>query len=578
MKNKLIYNLKRYLTLDGYSVAPVHIQLLLLLILSFGFIFIFGLFYGSFSDSYYAFMDPTSIPLEGNIFLVIIELIIGLIIASFVISVLSSALENFIAEIKKGILPFTRKGHLVFINQNDKLFYIFDELNIKYKDLDIIQEIVLILSSDDEVELLLEELEDYSNLSIFVKFGNLYDVATYSKFALKDCQNITILIDKSYENDFEADNNSIKILSTIVQDKGINLLDKNITIESLSTDNVVDIYSAITKLYNFQHIAYLNPKELLGQLLTRSMIDVTYYKIYDQIFTFDGFEIYIKEAKDFISQDTLFKDIMSLSNNSLLFGYMKGNNVMLNQFNDTITLIDKLIFIAEDENSIKLSLNKDHTQLEPITINQPSEIVNRKICMLGDALKVENLFEFLDLDSQQRYKEYIFDDYKQYVDNDFIEYLYNAKYDTVIINMSEEQTLRYILLLVSKFGRDNIFVNNCISIITNPHSAKIINEITGKSNVIISQRLSAQFISQLCFDSYLIDIVNELTTSVGAEFNLLDTEKEKLTKLTKYELKEQLMNNSITYIGIVSKKGIVELNSENISSSQSIIVLSDGIN
>jgi len=132
MNNKLLYKIKRYLSLDGYSVAPVQIQLLVLLTISFAIIGIFSLYYGSFEKSYLLFMDPTAIP-EGNIFITIIVLLIGLIIASFVISILSTALKNFIEEIKKGILPFKRSNHLVFINKNRKLFYIFDELNIKYE-------------------------------------------------------------------------------------------------------------------------------------------------------------------------------------------------------------------------------------------------------------------------------------------------------------------------------------------------------------------------------------------------------------------------------------------------------------
>lgn len=576
MNNKLIYKLKRYLTLDGYSVAPVHIQLLVLLVLSFLIIGLFSIYYGSFEDSYYAFMDPTAIP-DGNIVLIIVELLIGLIIASFVISILSSALENFISEIKKGILPFKRSDHLVFINQNDKIFYIFNELNIKYQDINEIKEIVVILHNEDDVEALLEELENYSNLSVFVKYGNLYDIETYTKFALKDCENITILSDKNYEDKFLCDNNSIKIISTLVQDKNIDLQKINFTIESNSSSYSNEIYDLLKREYNFAKLSYLNSNMLLGQLLTRSMIDVVFYKIYAEIFTFEGFELYIENANKYITSSRTFKDIALESDKALLLGYIRDNKVELNNINERITIDDKLIFIAEDEK--KIVLNDSSLNFEKnITINQPSEIVSRKICMLGNGLKVENLFEFLDDTSQKEFKEYIFDSYEKYTDEKFINNLKNSNFDTIIINLDEEETLRYILMLVSKFGKESEFIHNCISIITNPHSAKIINEITGKSNVILSQRLSAQFISQLCFDSSLINIINELTTSDGAEFNLVDTNNENLKGLTKNELKYHLMQNNMTYIGTVNSNGEICINDENIKHSKSIIVLSEGEN
>lgn len=576
MNNKFLYKLKRYLTLDGYSVAPVHIQLLVLLAISFLIIGIFSVYYGSFADSYYAFMDPTSVP-DGNILIVIVELLIGLIIASFVISILSSALENFIAEIKKGILPFKRADHLVFINQNNKIKYIFDELNIKYKDIDKIKEIVIILSSEESVELFLEDLEDYTNLSIFVKYGNLYDIETYRKFALDSCENITILLDEEYDDDFLCDNNSIKILSTLVQDKNIKLQNINLTIESYSTNYTNEIYGSIAKTYNLTKISFLNADELLGQLLTRSMIDVIYYKIYAEIFTFDGFELYIEDAKNHISKQTNFKELLLKSNDALLLGVIKNGDVCLNNLDLEVALNDKLIFIAEDETKIKLT-SKYTSVNNNIQIAQPSEIVTRKICMIGDGLKVKNLFEFLDDNSQQNFKEYVFDSYDDYTSDQFITNLVDQNFDTIIINLEEELTLRYILMLVAKFGKENKFISKCISIITNPHSAKIINEITGSSNVILSQRLSAQFISQLCFDSQLINIINELTTSDGAEFNIIDTNDEKLNKYSKEQLKQYLINHNMTYIGTVNSNKNVEINSENIRESKKIIVLSEGVN
>ena len=574
---KLLYKIKRYLTLDGYSVAPIYIQILLLLILSFIIISIASLYYGSFEETYYLFMDPTAIPEKGNIIISIIILLIGLIIASFVISILSSSLEKFIENIKKGVLPFKRGNHIVIINQNNKLFYILEELNIKYKEIAEIKEVVIILSNEEEVENLIEEISNYSNLSIFVKYGNLYDVQTYTKFSLNKCKNIILLSDHNYSDNFTADNNSIKIVSTLIQNKSIDFSKRNLTIEINRTYHIEKIYEKFQQMYNIKNFSYIDSTKLLAQLLERSIIDITYYKIYEEIFTFNGFEIYIKSAKEFIDNAHNFKDLLLKVDNAILIGYIKDDKVELNNLKTTINPNDELIFIANNEKEIILKDNnsKDITN---ITIEQPSEIVKRTICMLGDVYKIDNLFEFLDEDSKNKYEQYIFDDFKDYIDDKFIKILEKKEFDSIIINLPEEETLRFILILVSKFGKNSKFVNKCISMMSNPNNAKIINTITGTSNIILSERLSAQFISQLSFHNNLIKVINELTTSQGAEFNILDAKKQKLNHYSKTELKSILLNNEMIYIGIVKDNGEIELDSKNINLAKLIIVLSNGIN
>ena len=66
-------------------------------------------------------------------------------------------------------------------------------------------------------------------------------------------------------------------------------------------------------------------------------------------------------------------------------------------------------------------------------------------------------------------------------------------------------------------------------IIENPDSERIVKDITGKNQCILSQRLSAQFIAQLSFNDLLLKVIKELTSAYGSEFNLIDTKKRGIT-------------------------------------------------
>ena len=564
---KLLYKLKRYLSLDGFSVAPVYIQIAILILISLTIVSVYSLYYGSFSESYFTFMDPTNIP-DKNILVVLIEILTGLIIASFVISILSSALENFILEIKKGSLPFKHSNHIVFFNVNEKIFHILSELNEKFIDLDKIQEVIIILKTPEEVEEFLNNINfnEYPYLSIFVKYGNHLENETFDKFNLKNSKSITLL---KTEEDFEADNELLKIYAALLE-SDIDFNRVNLVIEGNSTFNIDEIYNKLKKVKNFYNISYIDTKKFLAKLLTRTMIDVTYYKIYEEIFSFDGYELYIKTAKELKLNNITYKDAYLKFKDAILIGLKQNNKIILNEPTTIINSDDEVILIAQNEKNIYISENK--ISVSPINIPQPSEMVYKKVCMLGDNLKIDNILEFLDEKGKKDFKNFKFDSFEKYLDKNFIQHLKDDNFEAIIINLREEETIRYILYIMTLFNKNDEFVKNTISIVTNPENAKIIEKITGNNNIILSQRLSAKFISQLIFETELIDIIYELVSVEGSEFNIIENN---FKNLSIEELKLQLLHNEITFIGLKENDEVI-INGNNLQNATHILVLAKG--
>ena len=564
---KLLYKLKRYLSLDGFSVAPVYIQIAILILISLTIVSVYSLYYGSFSESYFTFMDPTNIP-DKNILIVLIEILAGLIIASFVISILSSALENFILEIKKGSLPFKHSNHIVFFNVNEKIFHILSELNEKFSDLEKIQEVVIILKTPEEVEEFLNNINfnEYPYLSIFVKYGNHLENETFDKFNLKNSKSITLL---KTEEDFEADNELLKIYAALLE-SDIDFNRVNLVIEGNSTFNIDEIYCKLKKVKNFYNISYIDTKKFLAKLLTRTMIDVTYYKIYEEIFSFDGYELYIKKAKELKLNNITYKDAYLKFKDAILIGLKQNNKIILNEPTTIINSDDEVILIAQNEENIYISENK--LSISPINIPQPSEMVYKKVCMLGDNLKIDNILEFLDEKGKKDFKNFKFDSFEKYLDKNFIQHVKDENFESIIINLTEEETIRYILYIMTLFNKNDEFVKNTISIVTNPENAKIIEKITGNNNIILSQRLSAKFISQLIFETELIDIIYELVSVEGSEFNIIENN---FKNLSIEELKLQLLHNEMTFIGLKENDEVI-INGNDLQNATHILVLAKG--
>jgi len=564
---KILYKIKRTLSLDGFSIAPVYTQITLLILLSLSIISVFAFYYGSFSSSYFTFMDPTSIP-EENIIIVLIEALTGLIIASFVISILSSSLENFIEKIKKGTLAFKKSNHIVFFNVNEKIFQILSELNDKFLELEEIQEIVIILKTPDEVEEFMDDINfnEYHWLSIFIKFGNHLEEETYLKFNLENARSITIL---KNGDDFSADNEQLKIYTSLLS-TNIDFNTINLTVEGNSTCNIINIYNGLKTFENFYNIAYIDTKKFLAKLLNRTLIDVTYYKIYEEIFSFDGYEIYIRLAEKLNINNELYKDIALKLDDALLIGIKRDGKMILNKPNEIILESDELILIAKNENEI--ALKSKNIEIIPIHIEEPSEIVYKKICTIGKTINTDELLEFLDDKAKKDFKKINFSNFEEYLSSDFLIELKKENYDVVIINLSEEETIRYILYMVTFFGKDNSFIKSIVSIVSNPENAKIIEKITGNNNVILSQRISAKFIAQLCFETELIDIINELVSAIGNEFNIIEN---KFQDTSLDQLKIQLLENNMSFIGLKNGDEI-DINGKNLKEATHIIVLSEG--
>ncbi|AKC83485.1 hypothetical protein IMCC26134_13155 [Verrucomicrobia bacterium IMCC26134] len=138
----------RFLTPDGFALARLRVQLTAIFSTSAVLILASSLFIGSVSQSYRLYSDPSSYAdAEGfrQLFFGFFQVGFGLILFSFIISVLSAALEQLIERIRGGTRPCSNRGHVLIGNRIRKLTLILDEINERYSRRSLELDVMLLL-------------------------------------------------------------------------------------------------------------------------------------------------------------------------------------------------------------------------------------------------------------------------------------------------------------------------------------------------------------------------------------------------------------------------------------------------
>ena len=601
-----IYRLRRLLTLDGYATAPVWLQLLILLVFSTILICLFAPLWGSVKTSYLIFVDQSAfVDAQGwvSVGLGLIELLIGIIVAGFIISILTSTLENFVREIKTGSLSYKRSNHVLIVNQNNKLFHILREMNKKFGDMNRTQDVVILLRGKQDVEAFWDaySVENHPYLSIYVKHGVPLVFESFKKVSLLKASAAVILLDKNCQNQYEADNINIKILSTVLgNSKYRDLLferskEKNplkCTVELNNTYKAKEIAESISTIKDVSTFSIVTPLTMISRILSRSLVDIVYFKIYSEIFSFQGHEIYFVNPKkwaeraDFVGKT--FEELYLGFTRGLLIGFSRvtGNDfeVLLNPFQEKLLDEDWFIFLAREEHAIKydaIGASISDYDSSPVSIEQPSEIVARKICMIGDYHDLTQADGFLDEESKKGFQENIFvnDKMEDYFDESKIDQIRAKNFDSVIINLEDEIAVRLTLYILSLHYNDTDFISKLITVVENPMTAEILAGSLKNKNIILSEKLAANFIGQITFQKNLIHVLDELTAPTGNEYNLLEIGKDLSPDLltNKSGLKKLLIKNKMTYVGTVNDKKDIEFDTDSFENVTHVIVLSGGI-
>jgi len=532
------------------------------------------------------FVDPASLTKvqhdsSKQIFSFLLMLF-GIVVSGFIISVLSSSLENTFRDIRGGRLKYNGSEHTMIINYNHKVPKILDELNILNKNHGDIHDVVILISEELDVQKLqyhISELEDkLKHLKILIRFGDVLSMKRYEELSILNLKSIIVLSDDNIKDPFIRDNHSIRIVSLLCTCSEFMVHLRSKKEECLPVKAVVELENVDRSSVIIDHISSslflaISPSHVLTKILNLSMINIDFYNVWSQLLSFEGYEFYFVCAKDKNLVGSSYKDVLLKHKQGVLLALSRSRDkceldVFLNDQKEIIREGDWLLFMAKDKHSISFKDEKlKYTAKEKII--QPSEIYTKKIVIIGNAKQISDN-QLLDDISKI---EHIIPSPQEYTSEEFYNDLVETK-DTIIINLDDERIYRLALAL-KEFYKDNI-PEKFVFLIDDTNIASQL-ESAGIENIILSHNLISKYIAQVANQLLLYKVFDIIFTKNGAEVNFILVELIPTHLLDDVEnLKIELVNENMVYLGCENNDGTIVFEATNLSDAKKIIVFADG--
>ena len=570
--------IKQFFSVSTFATSSIIKQFIVLFILSSVFIALFSFVYSNGEKtSLMIFLDPPALAetaTDTEMVFGIIELLLGLFIGGALISIITELLTNISSEIKNGYYPYKNKNHIVIINHNQKLKFILKEMNYYYKDIEQLKDVVLFLPFVENIENFAQNLPKYSNLKVILLTGDILNWNSYERLNINFADKIVIL--KQLEK--KIDYLDIKVSKYLTSHH--NFINKNVSflIESDESKTTQIVYDEIfSDIYTY---SIINHNSIIEKFLNRSIVEPNYFKIYSNLLTFEDSEFYDLDFSEVFQKELTFKEAYIRFTDGVLIGALKDDKVILNPHKDLILSEDtKLITILKNRLEYSTTDNQYPQDKEIIKLTTPNLKINRNIVIIGDYNDIQSnqIVDFLTKESIENLNKIVLSD-GDYLKDDFWDSkIINKNYDMIIFNLEDDEEFILTMYLRNKYKKNKKFLNSLVNIIHNPMNAKLLSDDKFYNNIILSEKLVGEYATQVLFNPTVIQIFEEITHSQGNEFYLLEKDNyTNLFKMNHEQLKITLLENKMIYIGgIVENEFIV--NFENISKSQKIVVLTEGI-
>jgi len=282
---------------------------------------------------------------------------------------------------------------------------------------------------------------------------------------------------------------------------------------------------------------------------------------------------------DIFKREITFGDAYTQFNKGVLLGIIQGDTIILNPNKETkIANNDKLIAILKHRLDYYTSVAKKHdTKL--ISIAHPLRKASRKICILGDYddICVEEIVEFLTLESVEKFKKIVLQD-DNYIVDDFWDTMVTENYDVIILNIDDNDEFILTMYLRNRYRGNDKLLNSIVNIIHEPVDAKLLIDDSSMRNIILSEKIVGEYITQVMFNQQIVPIFDEITQPSGNELYILEKHSyQALFEMNYDELKLNLFHNEMLYVGAIMGDYFM-VNCQKIKDVEKIVIMSKGAN
>ncbi len=307
---------------------------------------------------------------EGSIdYLIVMAIaaIIGLLITSVLIGIISNAIEEYIEGLKDGKSTVLEKDHVVI-------------LGFIPGDYTLIKQIVLaagtdkrsvVIASDDSSEEMHEAIYDNvdipKNIKLIFRTIDIFDPASLEKLSLPTCKHIIISP--------MDDRKTIKVLLAVSLLINSNDNEK-VRVSALVSKNEHRFPETVAAKHN---VTTIQMRNAIARMVAHSCSQTGLSDAFREVFSFEGNEFYYREMSEAVGMS--FADLSYRMDNAVPIGLIHEGKMMLNPDKDLkIAKGDRVIIFAEESDSAVITDRNYHEV--PMSTYRSSER-SRKVAIVG---------------------------------------------------------------------------------------------------------------------------------------------------------------------------------------------------
>jgi voltage-gated potassium channel Kch len=299
----------------------------------------------------------------------------GIFVVSALIGVLNSGIEAKLDELRKGRSNVLEEDHTVIYNWSPSIFDVISELIIANESRK--RPRIVIMADRDKVEMedeIAAKITDRKNTRIICRSGdptNLDDLAIVSPNASRS---IIIL---SPEGD-DPDSSVIKTILALTQGPNRKKGKYRIAAEIRDNHN-----AELARIVGGDEAQLVLADDLIGRVVVHSSRQPGLSGVYTELLDFDGCEIYTVEEP--LAVGKTFAGATMIYDTSTVMGVVDSDGkVSLNCAKDRLIVAgDRLILIAEDDDTIKVQPYSGLIDPSLIRAAQPKAVQPEKTLLLG---------------------------------------------------------------------------------------------------------------------------------------------------------------------------------------------------
>ena len=311
--------------------------------------------------------------------------IFGILIFSSIIGIITNLISNRIEELRTGKTKIEEENHIIFFNFSRRLIPLLTELCKAYEN----EKQSFVVVSNEEPLVVMEKIKNVikipKNITILARKGYAWQKSLLDKINLEKAKQVIILkpdINELFKTEMDCDVEVGKSVSSIIGSKEYNKKPCKIFSEFHNEKSglshlmfSMDIWGKkIGKVGNDYVPELVSSQELKSDILSQCTNTPDLTEIYDNLFGYEGSEIYFVDPDKSKFKEVLnknigknIKDLNRLCDNIIVIGFFykdQNKNRVLNKIflntpiNFPLTKNFGIICIAENEDQIIKELNE----------------------------------------------------------------------------------------------------------------------------------------------------------------------------------------------------------------------------